>query len=207
LTQLPSTINRLRKLELLDVSYNRLSDIRAISFMPGLKILNVCGNKDLSVLPSELATCENLHDLVFDLECISTPSADVLVTGTHNILKFLSTGELSATSNTAAEDELIKQSKVSCRIMNESNSSTLMKFMDKEKFIVMDSDSFLESKLFKDQQIKKGKLLKSVIEQQKQAENAVNKIQSEKDVERKKLIDNIVQCELQILLAVKLYMN
>lgn len=194
LSQLPSTINRLKKLELLDISHNDINDIRCISFMPELKVLNVSGNKNLKVLPPELATCENLSDVVFDLECISSPGADVLATGTNNILKFLSTGELTAATDYATEDTLLKQSKVTTsRIMNES--STTKKFMDKERFIMTQDDNVLEGELHKEQQRKKEQMLKSVMESQKQAENAVNKLQSEKDVERKKLIDDIVQCK------------
>jgi Leucine rich repeat len=194
LSQLPSTINRLKKLELLDISHNEITDIRCISFMPELRVLNVSGNKNLKVLPPELATCENLSDVVFDLECILSPSADVLATGTNNILKYLSTGELTAATDYATEDKILKQSKVTTsRIM--TDSAMTKKFMDKERFIMTQDDNILEGVLLKEQQSKKEQMLKSVMESQKQAENAVNKLQSEKDVERKKLIDDILQCE------------
>ena len=163
--------------------------------MPELRIINLSGNQNLKILPPELATCDNLNDLVFDIECISSPSADVLATGTHNILKFLSTGELSAATDYATEDKLLTKSKVtSSRIMSETMGTT-KKFMEKEKFIMSQDDSFLENELHKEQQKKKEEMLKSVLEQQKHAENAVNKIQTFKDAERKKLIDDIVQCE------------
>lgn len=163
--------------------------------MPELRILNVSGNKNLKVLPPELATCENLSDVVFDLECIQSPGADVLATGTNNILKFLSTGELTAATDYATEDKILKQSKVTTsRIM--TDTSTTKKFMDKERFIMTQDDNILESEIVKEQQKKKEQMLKSVMESQKQAENAVNKLQSEKDEERKKLIDDIVQCKL-----------
>lgn len=186
-------------MELLDVSNNNLVDIRCISFMPELRILNVSGNRNLLILPPELATCENLHDLVFDIEYISTPSAEVLATGTANILKFLSTGELTAApTDYATEDKLLMQSKVtSSRIMLDSDISTTKKFMDKERFIMTQNDNHLENELHKEQQRKKQEMLKSLLEQQKHAENAVNKIQFEKDAERKKLIDDIVQCKLE----------
>lgn len=165
--------------------------------MTELRVLNVSGNKNLKILPPELATCENISDLVFDVECISSPSADVLATGTHNIIKFLSTGELSDASDYATEDKSLTQSKVtSSRIMTDTITTT-KKFMDKEKFIMSQDDSFLENELHKEQQRKKGEMLKSLLEQQKQAESAVNKVQTHKDAERKKLIDDIVQCEFQ----------
>ncbi|CRL08548.1 CLUMA_CG021233, isoform A [Clunio marinus] len=203
LTQLPSTINRLKKLELLDVSNNNITDLRCISFMPELKILNVSGNKQLKILPPELATCESLHDLVFDIEIIVSPSNDVLATGPQNILKFLSTGELSATNDLAAEDKMLMQSnkKTSSRIMDDKSISTTMKFMEKEKFI-MAQDDFLEEKLHKEQQKKKEEMLKSLLDQQRQAESAVNQIQSQKDLERKKLIDDIMKYEESSTLVV-----
>lgn len=197
---MPSTINRLKKLELLDVSNNSLTDIRVISFMPELRILNVSGNQSLKILPPELATCENLSDIVFDVELIESPSSDVLATGTHNILKFLSTGELTAASDYATEDKLLMQSKVtSSRIMGETISTSNKKFMDKEKFIMTQNDNFLENELHKEHQRKKEEMLKTLLEQQKQSENAVNQIQSVKDAERKKLIGDIMQCKFELL--------
>lgn len=162
-------------------------------------MLNVSGNTNLKILPPELATCENISDLVFDVECISSPNAEVLATGTHNILKFLSTGELSAESDYAT-DALLTQSKVtSSRIMSDT-ITTAKKFMEKEKFIMSQNDNFLENELHKEQQRKKEDMLKSLLEQQKQAANAVNKVQTHKDAERKKLIDDIVQCEFKLWL-------
>lgn len=194
---MPSTINRLKKLELLDVSNNNITDLRVISFMPELKILNVAGNKCLKILPPELATCENLIDIVFDTECITSPPGDVLATGTHNILKFLSTGELTASTDYASEDKILRESKItSSRIMGDSRTTTTKKFMDKEKFILTQDDNVLENELLvKEQQRKKEEMLKSLLAQQRQEEDAVNKIQNLKDAERKKLIDDIVQCE------------
>lgn len=166
--------------------------------MPELRILNVSGNQNLKILPPELATCENLSDLVFDIECISSPSGDVLATGTHNILKFLGTGELTAVNDYATDDKFLMQSKVtSSRIMGDTIGTT-KKFMEKEKFIISQEESYLESELHKEQQKKKEEMLKSLLEQQKQADHAVNQIQTVKDAERKKLIDDIVLCKLML---------
>lgn len=200
LAQLPSTINRLRRLELLDVSNNDIADLRVVSFMPELKILNVSGNKRLTQLPPELSTCENLRDLVFDDDVISCPPRDILATGTQNILKFLSTGELTGTAvdDYGNEDELMKLTKVSkvttSRIIGDSMDST-KKFLEKEKRVFIQEEQFQESELHREQQKKKEEMLKSVLEQQKSAENAVNKMQNLKDVERKKLIGDIMKCE------------
>jgi hypothetical protein len=177
------------------VSNNDLSDIRVISFMSELKILNVSGNKKLTNLPAELSTCENLRDLVFDDDVIVCPSKDILATGTQNILKFLSTGELTAPSDFGVEDEMIKKSKITKSRIVEDNMESTKKFLEKEKRIFANEDSFMESELHKEQQRKKEEMLKSLLEQQKTAENAVNKIQCMKDAERKKLIDDIIECK------------
>lgn len=110
-------------------------------------------------------------------------------------MKFLSTGELTGCSDYASEDKLLMQSKVtSSRIMGNTINTT-KKFMEKEKFIMSQKDNFLENELHKEQQRKKEEMLKSLLEQQRQLENAVNKMQTVKDAERKKLIGDIVECE------------
>ena len=95
----------------------------------------------------------------------------------------------------ASEDKLIKQtSKVtSSRIMGETISTSSKKFMDKEKFLISQDENLNE--LHKEQQRKKEEMLRSLVEQQRQTESVVSKMQFEKDVERKKLIDDIVQCK------------
>lgn len=194
-------MNRLRYLELLDVSNNDLVDIRSISFIPNLRILNVSGNLKLEIIPPEVATNENLNDLIFDIECIKMPNQSVLATGTQNILKFLSTGELTApNSDYAIEDSFLakQQSKITtCRIIDDENMSAMTKkFLEREKPMLLHDNSDLDmSELHKEQQRKKEEMLKTLIEQQKQSEDAVNKIQQSKDVERKKLIENIRDCE------------
>lgn len=94
LEKLPVTINRLKKLELLDVSVNNLTTLEQVSFMPVLRILNICGNVRLDKLPNQLATCDNLVDIVLDPSTVSDPPADVVAGGTHAIIKYLSTGEI-----------------------------------------------------------------------------------------------------------------
>lgn len=193
---MPSTINRLRRLELLDVSNNDLTDLRVISFMPELRILNVSGNKRLTILPPELSTCENLCDLVFDEDVISNPSRDILATGTQNILKYLTTGELTASVDYGNEDELIKAtSKVTTSRLIADNMDSTKKFLEKEKRIFIQEGNFMESEIHKEQQKKKEEMLKSLVEQQRNSENAVNKMQNEKDAERRKLIEDIMKCE------------
>lgn len=154
----------------------------------------------MEILPPEIATNESLHDLIFDIENIKSPSADILATGnTQNILKFLSTGELTAPSDYAIEDNFIMQqsSKVtSSRIIDESMSAATKKFLQRERpMVVDDTESIDVNELHKEQQKRKEEMLKSLLEQQKQADDAVNKIHQSRDVERKKLIENIKQCK------------
>jgi hypothetical protein len=191
-------LNRLQQLELLDVSHNDLIDIRSISFIPNLRILNLSGNVKLEVLPPELATCSSLHDLVFDPENIKSPSSEILATGSQNILKFLSTGELTAPSDFEADDNALQQqSKITTsRIINDSMSSSTKKFLQKERTHAADfNDQDMNEALMKEQQRKKEEMLKSLLEQERQQQDAVNKIHLEKDVERKRLIDDIRECE------------
>lgn len=100
----------MKYLEFLDVSFNNLSQIDQISFMQ-LKVLNVSGNKKLSELPVNLSTCDCLVDIVFD-ESILHPPQDVLISGTVNILKFLSTGEKTLNMEDVADKAIQTQSRV-----------------------------------------------------------------------------------------------
>lgn len=166
--------------------------------MTNLKIFNISGNARLEILPPEIATNQSLNDLIFDIESIKSPSAEILATTTQNILKFLSTGELTAPSDYAIEDNLLskQQSKVtSSRIIDESMSAATKKFLQKEKPILTDNSDIDMSEMHKEQQRRKEEMLKTLLDQQKQSEAAVNKVQQAKDVERKKLIENIRECE------------
>lgn len=155
----------------------------------------------LEIIPPEIATNENLNDLIFDIESIKMPNKSVLATGTQNILKFLSTGELTApNSDYAIEDSFLakQQSKITTsRIIDDAENMSAMtkKFLQKEKPMLHDNNDLDMSELHKEQQRKKEEMLKTLLEQQKQSEDAVNKIQQSKDVERKKLIENIRDCE------------
>lgn len=94
LESLPTSINRLRNLELLDVSHNNLTEINQINCMSHLRILNIAANPKLYTLPNELATCDSLVDVVLSNEIITHPPAYVLELGTLQILNFLTTGEV-----------------------------------------------------------------------------------------------------------------
>jgi len=94
LEALPSNINHMRNLELLDISHNNLTEINQINCMSHLRILNIAGNPKLLTLPNELATCDSLIDIVLSNETIIYPPANVLALGALQILNFLTTGEI-----------------------------------------------------------------------------------------------------------------
>lgn len=94
LESLPSNINHMRNLELLDVSHNNLSEINQINCMSHLRILNIAGNPKLLTLPTALATCDSLVDIILSSETIIYPPANVVELGTLQILNFLTTGEV-----------------------------------------------------------------------------------------------------------------
>lgn len=203
LTRLPNVLNRLQQLELLDISHNDLVDIRSISFMPNLRILNISGNVNLICLPPELATNDNLSDLVFDHENIKSPAMEIVTKGTINILKYFRNCDdyselMTAPNEFEAEDNAInQQSKITTsRIIDDSMTATTKKFLNKEKVQAHDyMTNEANEQLLKEHQKKKEEMLKSLLEQQKIAEDAVNKVQLEKDVERRKLIDDIMEYE------------
>lgn len=206
LEKLPVAINRLKKLELLDISVNNLTTIEQISFMPLLRILNICGNVRLDKLPNQLATCDNLVDLVLDHNTISNPPADVVAGGTYAILKYLSTGEIvpqppethsdeydrSMTSTInfiASERDELRQAELS-REKQEKEK----KLLEHER-LAYEKDYLAESKLHEQQQKKKQELLQQLILQQNQNDTNVNRLQEEKQSERQRLINDILKDE------------
>lgn len=105
---------------------------------------------------------------------------------------------LTAPNEFEAEDNAInQQSKITTsRIIDDSMTATTKKFLNKEKVQAHDfMTNEANEQLLKEHQKKKEEMLKSLLEQQKIAEDAVNKIQLEKDVERRKLIDDIMECK------------
>jgi len=105
---------------------------------------------------------------------------------------------LTAPNEFEAEDSAInQQSKITTsRIIDDSMTATTKKFLNKEKVQAHDfMMNEANEQLLKEHQKKKEEMLKSLLEQQKIAEDAVNKIQLEKDVERRKLIDDIMECK------------
>lgn len=205
LEKLPVTINRLKKLELLDVSVNNLTTLEQVSFMPQLRILNICGNVRLHKLPNQLATCDNLVDIVLDPNTVSEPPADVTTGGTYAIIKYLSTGEIihrppspedqqdlytrSTINFIASERDELRQVELA-REKHEKER----KLMESER-MAYEKDYLAESKLHEQQQRKKQELLEQLLLQQNQNDSNVNRLQEEKQSERQRLINDILKDE------------
>lgn len=207
LEKLPVTINRLKKLELLDISVNNLTTLEQVSFMPLLRILNICGNVRLEKLPNQLATCDNLEDLVLDPNTISDPPADVVAGGTYAIIKYLSTGEIvhqqplektsdeysrnktSTINFIASERDELRQAELTREKLEKEK-----KLLEHER-LAYEKDYLAESKLHEQQQRKKQELLQQLIQQQNQNDTHVNRLQEEKQSERQRLINDILKDE------------
>lgn len=209
---LPQPINRLINLELLDVSYNRLRQIKEIVLMPKLRIFNICGNVELTHLPKELSTCDSLVDLVLDTEYIVYPSAKVIESGTAEILKYL----LMHNDSDEAVDVLqlqkpkttlqnmkritanlleIERGKDVAQEITNANDDKLTrekKFMEHERF-ELEKYSNLEAALHQQQQKRKQDLLQHILKQQNESDSLIQKMQKVKDSERIKLIDDILE--------------
>lgn len=205
LERLPAQINRLQKLHLLDVSSNNLTTIEQLSFMANLRILNIGGNPRLVKLPNQLATCDNLVDLVLDPNTITEPPAEVIAAGTYAIVKYLSTGEVLCRPPSEDQQDSTKISTINFinSERDELRAAELAREKhDKEKLMLererlaYEKDYLAESKLHGQHQRKKQELLEQLLRQQNQNDSHVNRLQEEKQSERQRLINDILKDEL-----------
>uniref|UniRef100_A0A182NZR0 RING-type domain-containing protein n=1 Tax=Anopheles epiroticus TaxID=199890 RepID=A0A182NZR0_9DIPT len=205
LEKLPITIGRLKKLELLNLSANNLATVEQLAFMTNLRVLDVSGNVRLSQLPSQLATCDNLVDIVLDPEHIVNPPADVLAGGTYAIIKYLSTGEVHHDPNVGTTLDRQKAT-TSSFLSSERNELQRQQELARDRYekerkllererLAFEKDMLTESKLHEQQQRKKQMLLQQLLEQQNANDTQVHKLQQEKQTERERLIDNIIKDE------------
>lgn len=213
--QLPQSISRLINLELLDISYNRFGQINEIALMTKLRILNICGNPLLTHLPRELTTCDSLVDIVLDPDSIRYPSPDVIECGTAAILNHL----LTHNNSDEAIDALVPQK--SEKSFNDQTTKRITanlievergrdvaqeihidkmtrerQFMEHERS-ELEKYSNLEAALHQQQLKRKQDLLQHLLQQQNVSDTLLQKVQKEKDSERQKLIDDILQGEYE----------
>lgn len=129
---------------------------------------------------------------VIDNKCIAL-FANLITTNTDDYSELM-----TAPNDFEAEDNAINlQSKITTsRIIDDSMTATTKKFLNKEKVQAHDfMNNEANEQLMKEHQKKKEEMLKSLLEQQRIAEDAVSKIHLEKDIERRKLIDDIKKCK------------
>uniref|UniRef100_A0A182J3G8 Disease resistance R13L4/SHOC-2-like LRR domain-containing protein n=1 Tax=Anopheles atroparvus TaxID=41427 RepID=A0A182J3G8_ANOAO len=209
LEKLPTSIGRLKKLNLLILSANNLVTVEQIAFMTNLRVLDISGNVRLSELPNQLATCDNLVDIVLDQERIENPPPDVVAGGTYAIIKYLSTGEILPSSSDVDVDgttEIDRQKATTSAFISSERSEKRQQELDRTRYekernllarerLAFEKDILAESKLHEQQQRKKQVLLQQLLEQQNQNDSQVHKLQQEKQTERERLIDNILKDE------------
>lgn len=207
LERLPVQINRLQKLQLLDLSSNNLTTIDQLSFMANLRILNVCGNPRLTKLPNQLATCDNLVDLVLDPNTIVEPPPEVIEAGTYAIVKYLSTGELLI-GRPPPQDQHDSRAKTSTiNFINSERDDQRAAELAREKHqkekqllaqerLAYEKDYLAESKLHEQHQRKKQQLLEQLLHQQNHESVGFTRLQEEKQSERQRLINDILKDEL-----------
>ncbi|XP_031622109.1 E3 ubiquitin-protein ligase LRSAM1-like [Contarinia nasturtii] len=207
---LPGAVNKLTNLELLDVSHNRLTRIDQIGFMPNLRILNITGNENLTQLPNQLTTCDSLMDIVLDPQYILYPPANVIECGTAEILKYLlehngfETKPAQNIKRTTAKMIEIERGRDVVREWNNTNDKHSIskndkytrdkKFMERERS-ELERYSNLEAELHQQQQKRKQNLLQHLLQQQNESDTMIQRMQKEKDSERHKLIEDILQAE------------
>uniref|UniRef100_A0A1B0D9J5 Uncharacterized protein n=1 Tax=Phlebotomus papatasi TaxID=29031 RepID=A0A1B0D9J5_PHLPP len=205
LTTLPPTLNRLRKLEFLDIAENCLQSIEQVSCMLHLRILNVRGNPGLRTISPQLATCESLVDFVLDGNTVEDPPKDVTQRGTLAILQYLATGlppegEFTVpdspveTAVAATEDFLAGERGMTRNFTERDERQRLERFMQLEKE-ALEKDQELEAKLHMQQQKKREELLKELLHQQTESDQKVAQLQQEKEVDRNRLITDILREE------------
>uniref|UniRef100_A0A8D8FLV8 E3 ubiquitin-protein ligase LRSAM1 n=1 Tax=Culex pipiens TaxID=7175 RepID=A0A8D8FLV8_CULPI len=207
LERLPVQINRLQKLQLLDLSSNNLTTIDQLSFMANLRILNFCGNPRLTKLPNQLATCDNLVDLVLDPNTIVEPPPEVIEAGTYAIVKYLSTGELLITRPPPQDQHDSRAKTSTINFINSERDDQRAAELAREKHqkekqllaqerLAYEKDYLAESKLHEQHQRKKQQLLEQLLHQQNHESVGFTRLQEEKQSERQRLINDILKDEL-----------
>lgn len=175
--------------------------------MANLRILNVCGNPRLTKLPNQLATCDNLVDLVLDPNTIVEPPPEVIEAGTYAIVKYLSTGELLI-GRPPPQDQHDSRAKTSTiNFINSERDDQRAAELAREKHqkekqllaqerLAYEKDYLAESKLHEQHQRKKQQLLEQLLHQQNHESVGFTRLQEEKQSERQRLINDILKDEL-----------
>lgn len=191
----------------MNLSYNGLRCINQIAHMPKLRVLILNGNTILRQLPVELTTCDSLTDISIDVEYIQYPPPDVASRGTLEILRFLMNGIVVSTDNdtpamqvkTITQD-FIAVEKGEVAIESDAGYHGNERNLREKSFIEHERSEYeryqnMDALLHQQSQQRKQELLRDLMHQQCTTDTMLKQLQQEKDVERNKLIGNILQAE------------
>lgn len=207
---LPTAINKLQRLELLDISFNALKQIDQIVHMPNLRVLILNGNKQLRRLPTELTTCDSLTDISIDVDCVDYPPPEVTKRGTLDILQFLQTGIVVNTGcdtpaeriKSATQDFIsIEKGEMAVEpVAGQRYGQTNEKNKREKSFIEHERNEYeryqnMDALLHQQSQQRKQEFLRNLLHQQNETDTLLKQLQQDKDVKRIKLIGNILQAE------------
>lgn len=175
--------------------------------MPKLRVLILNGNTILRQLPVELTTCDSLTDISIDVEYIQYPPPDVASRGTLEILRFLMNGIVVSTDNdmpamqvkTITQD-FIAVEKGEVAIESDAGYHGNERNVREKSFIEHERSEYeryqnMDALLHQQSQQRKQELLRDLMHQQCTTDTMLKQLQQEKDVERNKLIGNILQAE------------
>lgn len=204
---LPTAINKLQQLELLDASFNALKQIEQIVHMPKLRVLILNGNKQLRRLPTELTTCDSLTDISLDVDSIEYPPPGVTARGTLDILQYLLTGVVVSTSSDtpamrikSTTQDFLAIEKGEMAIEPDADHQANETNEREKSFIEHERNEYeryqnMDAILHQQSQQRKQEFLQNLLHQQCETDTRLKQLQQEKDVERNKLIGNILQAE------------
>lgn len=205
---LPTAIKKLQNLELLDISYNgALRYINQIAHMPKLRVLILNGNTLLRRLPVELTTCDSLTDISIDVEYVEYPPPAVVKLGTLETLRFLIDDNMLSVANETPADRIksvtqdfISIEKGEIAIEADAGHHGNEKNIREKSFIEHERSEHeryqnMDALLHQQSQQRKQELLRDLIHQQSATDTLLKQLQQDKDVERNKLIGNILQAE------------
>lgn len=127
-----------------------------------MRILNISGNPDIRIIPKQLATCESLIDLIFDISVIEEPNQSITNMGTQAILHYLTTNEIindslrcDHTTITESTNNFIdgeRKKSIQLDIYKTPNQNLTNTFLDQER-MAFEKNAMLEAAMY-DQQKK-----------------------------------------------------
>ena len=210
LERLPKSTYRLQKLEILDVAHNLLTSVAEIRQLSNLRVLLLNGNSTLRSLPSTLATCESLVDLVVDSTTLEDPPAHVCDQGTKAILNYLmgaldrnawpreetvEVGQDALATKLFLEheqmDRLVEHHLVASRNQIQLKTNELLA----SERMALEKNHLLEEAARNEQDSRREKLLKEIMAQQAVQESQINELNTQKNENRNHLIRNIMEEE------------